>query len=247
MKFGNETEYVLGIDSGGTKFLVRAADMQGRSLGSYEGAPASINRMPADVMKSRAEENIRTLLEKSGLDPGKCRALVCASTGVDSPSGREATAGVYRGIGGISCPVLCMNDAEAALYASSGETGVIVISGTGSVSFGRDKNGKEWRCGGWPLCIFGDEGSGTWMNLKALEYMSHVSDGRAEKTSLYHLLAEELSSLFPRNGEPASDPKTAVRAAGRTKERKKIRKNSSLSAGGSSQKARVFSTWGRLS
>lgn len=186
-------EYVLGIDSGGTKFLVRAADRNGHPLGSFEGAPASINRMSREVMKERVSENIRTLLSKCSLQLKDCRIIVCASTGVDSPLSKEQTCSVYREMEGVNCPVVCINDAEAALYASSGETGVIVISGTGSIAFGRDRNGTEWRCGGWPLCIFGDEGSGTWLNRKALEYMSHVIDGRIEKTPLYSLLDEELN------------------------------------------------------
>ena len=35
-------DYVLGIDSGGTKFLVKAVGMDGRELAEYEGHPAGL-------------------------------------------------------------------------------------------------------------------------------------------------------------------------------------------------------------
>lgn len=193
-------KYVLGIDSGGTKFLIKAMDTKGRIIGSFTGKPACLARIGKQKMAERIEENISGLLNGTSLRRKDCRAIVCGTTGVDSRESRLEHEMFYQNIQGISCPVCCVNDAEAALYAAADGYGVIVISGTGSVAFGRDRFGKTWRCGGWPLCIFGDEGSGTWMNQKALEYLSRVIDGRVQESVkgtargsvLYHMLIKEL-------------------------------------------------------
>ena len=177
-------DYVLGIDSGGTKFLVKAVGMDGRELAEYEGHPAGLYRFSRNEAVRTIQDNLEMCIGQAGLTKADCRAIVCGTTGIDSEEDRQEVEEIYRLLPGFSCPALCVNDAEVALYAVTG--------GTGVVAFGRNSSGRTGRCGGWPPCIFGDEGSGAWLNLKALEYMSHVLDGRKERTLLYDLLNQEL-------------------------------------------------------
>lgn len=185
-------DYVLGIDSGGTKFLVKAVSLEGIELAEYEGHPAGLYRFSRNEAGKTIQENLDRCLGQAELKWEECRAIICGTTGIDSEEDRTEVEEVYRMLPGVSCPVLCVNDAEVALYAVTGGVGVVVISGTGSIAFGRNSEGRTDRSGGWPPCIFGDESSGVWLNLKALEYMSHVLDGRKEKTILYDLLNQEL-------------------------------------------------------
>jgi len=61
--------------------------------------------------------------------------------------------------------------------------GVLLISGTGSVAFGRGPTGATSRCGGWgPVC--GDEGSGAWIGRRALSVVTAAADGREPETAL---------------------------------------------------------------
>jgi glucosamine kinase len=61
--------------------------------------------------------------------------------------------------------------------------GVLLISGTGSVAFGRGPTGATARCGGWgPVC--GDEGSGAWIGRRALSVVTAAADGREPDTAL---------------------------------------------------------------
>lgn len=187
-----KVKYVLGIDSGGTKFLLKAMDMEGHVISSFTGKPACIARIGKQKTRERIEENISSFLNNTTLRRKDCQAIVCGTTGADSEESRREYEMFYRNIQEMSCPVLCINDAEVALYAATKGYGIIVIAGTGSIAFGRNHAGKTWRCGGWPLCIFGDEGSGTWMNRKALEYLSYVIDGRVQTSVLYSMLIKEL-------------------------------------------------------
>jgi N-acetylglucosamine kinase-like BadF-type ATPase len=65
---------------------------------------------------------------------------------------------------------------EAALQ---GHPGVVVISGTGSIAYGRDARGETARAGGWGFAI-SDEGSGQWIGRTAVAEVMHAFDsGRA--------------------------------------------------------------------
>lgn len=192
-------EYVLGIDSGGTKFLVKAIGMDGTELAEYEGNPAGLYRFSKQDAVRIIQNNLEICISQAALSKADCQAIVCGTTGIDSDEDRREVEGVYHSLPGYHCPVLCINDAEAALYAATGGIGVVLIAGTGSIAFGRNRQGEIHRCGGWPPCIYGDEGSGVWLNEKALEYMSHVLDGRKKRTLLYDLLNQELVIQGPKD------------------------------------------------
>lgn len=72
--------------------------------------------------------------------------------------------------------IVVTTDAEAALEgAFSGKPGFILISGTGSILFGKDEKGNVLRCGGYGR-ILGDAGSGFSIGRKAFIYLSEVVD-----------------------------------------------------------------------
>ena len=55
-----------------------------------------------------------------------------------------------------------------ALEAAFGSgPGVIVIAGTGSIAYGRNREGQTARAGGWGFAI-SDEGSGHWIGRTAV-------------------------------------------------------------------------------
>ena len=87
---------------------------------------------------------------------------------------------------------MCVNDAQVAQFAVTGGVGAVVIAGTGSIAFGCNEKGQTARCGGWPPCIFGDEGSGSWISMRALNHLSLLMDGRARPSILSRMLNEVL-------------------------------------------------------
>lgn len=118
--------------------------------------------------------------------------LVCGTTGIDSKEDYRRLMELYTGIGGSSCPVILMNDAELAHYTVTGGEGVLLISGTGSIVTGTNKNGKTARAGGWPLAILGDEGSGTWVTKMALRHVGRWLDEAVEKTVMTERICDLL-------------------------------------------------------
>src|SRR5438128_1339137 len=61
--------------------------------------------------------------------------------------------------------------------------GIVIVSGTGSIAYGRNANGEAARAGGWGHMI-GDEGSGYWIGREALTAVMRAADGRGPATGL---------------------------------------------------------------
>lgn len=79
---------------------------------------------------------------------------------------------------------LLTSDAAIALRAAIGDSpGVIVISGTGSIAYGRDDRGRVLRSGGWGV-PFDDAGSGYDLGRKAIVAALRDCDGRGPYTQL---------------------------------------------------------------
>lgn len=186
-------EIVLGIDSGGTNYRVMAADKTGKVLGLYTGSPASHHYLNMEKMTSRIEEAINQCLAQfQGKRQDIC-ALVCGTTGIDSSQDLEIVEKCYHNLQDIHCPIKVMNDAELAHYTVTQGKGVLLISGTGSIVCGRNKQGTCARAGGWPLSIFGDEGSGVWVSKMALRHLGRRLDGAVPESLLSMYIQKELN------------------------------------------------------
>ena len=85
----------------------------------------------------------------------------------------------------------CANDMVCGWAGSLGaQDGINVISGTGSMTYG-ERGGVGVRVGGWGE-LFGDEGSGHWLGLRALQAFSRMSDGRTPPGPLLDVLRAHL-------------------------------------------------------
>jgi N-acetylglucosamine kinase-like BadF-type ATPase len=88
------------------------------------------------------------------------------------------------------------NDAELALGALPDSVGLAVVSGTGSIAFGRNAAGQRVRAGGWGQ-IIGDEGSGYDLARRMFDAFAAEADGRGPSTSLTGRLNAELGLNEP--------------------------------------------------
>lgn len=184
-------KYVIGIDSGGTHYRVQACGLDGQSFGKYTGITANHYALREKDAAKRVQHHIAACLAEFGGKPGDCLYIVCGTTGLDSEEDDALLARIYT-LPGFSCPVMRMNDAELAHYTVTGGKGVVVISGTGSIAFGRSRPGKIARVGGWPLAIMGEEGSGSWVSRQALRHLARYFDDIVPNTPLVEMVRQEL-------------------------------------------------------
>ena len=76
--------------------------------------------------------------------------------------------------------------------ATAGEPGLMVIGGSGSISYGLNADGKEGIAGGLGY-LMGDEGSAWWIGINALQAAARAADGRGPQTRLLPYALEHFS------------------------------------------------------
>ena len=171
---------VLGIDVGGTKTVCLLGDEKGRIVSTASGAGANLQA----VGETGLEKVLHTVMEEAVAKEGINPSVICLGiAGVDRPDDAAVVHSIMRRIG-YQARILVVNDALIALQAGIGDAaGVVIVAGTGSIAYGRDRNGYAARAGGWGY-VLGDEGSGYWIGRLALRAVVHQADGRGEPTSL---------------------------------------------------------------
>ncbi|MDD3335681.1 MAG: BadF/BadG/BcrA/BcrD ATPase family protein [Eubacteriales bacterium] len=192
-------EFVIGIDSGGTNYRVRAEALDGTQLGLYIGGCASHYAYPETTVKERINESIDECLRQFGGKREDCRYLVVGTTGLDSDEDGLLLNSLYHSLEGFHCTMTVINDVELAFYTVIGEAGALVISGTGSIAFGMNRQKEKKRVGGWALSLMGEEGSGRWVTRRALHYLADCYDGVAPETALCGMLKQRLNIQTRKN------------------------------------------------
>ncbi len=185
--------HVLGIDAGGTKTVCHLADEKGSVLSESRGTGANLQA----VGELEVEKVLHAVMEEAIGDRGIVPAVICLGiAGVDRPDDAVTVRNIMRRIG-YKARVLVVNDALVALEAGApGLPGVVIISGTGSISYGRNARGEAARSGGWGY-VLGDEGSGYWIGRAALRAVLRESDKRGPKTALTRMLLEHFGVGHP--------------------------------------------------
>src|SRR6476661_4025997 len=176
--------HVIGIDAGGTKTVCLLADDQGTVVA--EARRGGANLQAAGELE--VEKVLHQVMEEAMGDRAIVPVAICLGiAGVDRPDDYAVVGAILRRIG-YKARVIIVNDALVALEAGApGQPGVVVISGTGSISYGRNAKGEAARSGGWGY-VLGDEGSGYWIGRAALRAVLRQSDRRGPRTALTPLL-----------------------------------------------------------
>lgn len=184
-------KYFLGIDGGGTHTTAWLADGHLTPLARVQAGPS--NPVKVGIANSQRElaSAFRKALREAGLRPLKLDAVCAGLAGGDgAPVQRSMLRWMRKAIPARAH--LVTTDAAVTLAAALGESqGIIVIAGTGSIAFGRDRQGGILRVGGWGN-QFDDEGSGFDMGRKAIAAALRSHDGRGKPTSLALAICREL-------------------------------------------------------
>jgi N-acetylglucosamine kinase-like BadF-type ATPase len=177
---------VLGLDAGGTKTVCYLADEQCTVLAESRGPGANLTAAGARGVETTLGQIIGQVLRHQ---PGEVTSICLGMAGVDRPSEAALIRSLLQRIVVVS-HVAIVNDALVALEAGApGAPGIVIISGTGSIAYGRDDQGRAARSGGWGH-VLADEGSGYWLGRQALRAAMRQADGRGPATSLTGRLLE---------------------------------------------------------
>ncbi|MFP5245330.1 MAG: BadF/BadG/BcrA/BcrD ATPase family protein [Thermoanaerobaculia bacterium] len=193
--------YFIGVDGGATKTAALVIDENGKQLGRGLAGGSNHLRVGLEAATRNVERAVNIALVEAGIAIRDVEYAYCGIAGADHPVHRERVIDALR----IFFPrgnFIVDTDARVALTGAVGfKQGIVIISGTGSVSFGRNDAGEEARSGGWGPTL-GDEGSGYWIAREGLSAIVRAFDGRGFATSMTDLLCDEYGMC-----EPAELPK----------------------------------------
>ena len=136
---------LLGVDGGGSKTTALLATAEGELVGRGSGPACNYQSVGAEAAWSALDEAVRAAWEDSGQEPvviaAACLGLAGAARAVDRALFEGWIAERLPGAWG-----LVVNDAELVLAAGTPEGwGVALISGTGSIAYGRAPDGRSAR------------------------------------------------------------------------------------------------------
>lgn len=184
-------DYVIGIDGGGTKTLGAIANAEGEILSQFEVGSTNPHSNSLDVVRENLGKLTAKLVADANCTAEDVKAICLGMAGVDRPEDKPMITDLVHEFL-PNAEVLPVNDGVIALTGGALRPfGIIVISGTGSISFGINEKGERVRAGGWGH-ILGDEGSGYTIALRALRAIMRAHDGRIEPTSLQKSILEHL-------------------------------------------------------
>jgi len=193
--------YYIGIDGGGTKTKCILTDEKLNIKFETQSGPSHFLTIGTDIVSETIVNLIKTCLENQNISTTELNSIILGTTGAGRVSDAEKLEIAVNGLAqksNLDLPTFkVVSDARIALEgAFSGKPGSILIAGTGSIMFGKDKAGEIHRVGGFGRLI-GDEGSGLTIGRKGLNVLAKYFDGRIKET----LLTEKITNKFNINNQ----------------------------------------------
>lgn len=139
----HEKAIVIGIDGGGTKTRALAVKLDGTIAGTAESGCCNPNK--DQHASEHVQQAIREALHAAQAAPEDVAAICAGLAGLEAEEDLR-WAEQFTSLAGISCLKQLVNDAYVAhAGAFCGEPGIMAISGTGSVVFGINEQGRMLR------------------------------------------------------------------------------------------------------
>jgi glucosamine kinase len=185
-------DYLLGVDGGGTGTRVRLARADGTELAQGASGPSGlslgIERAWASVQQAAAQAFAAAGIEQPPLEQ---TAIGLGLAGVHNKQWAAEFVAANPGYAAI----LLETDAFTTLMgAHGGAAGAIVAIGTGSVGEVMFADGSRREVGGWGFPA-GDEASGGWIGLRAINHIEQVLDGRSQRSAFADSVIEACGAI----------------------------------------------------
>lgn len=211
--------YVLAIDGGGTKTTGVLADETGEIIAQATVGASNPNIVkPSDLLKTFSE--LKDKLKQENEEAFKrTDRLFAGISGTGHPSAKQTVYEVIEDVMPSTVSITIDNDAIIALYSGTlGKPGIVQISGTGSITYGVNGEGKRDRVGGWGHFV-GEKGSGYGLGSDALQAAFSAHDKIGPGT----ILEDVLQDFFKKSSLPdiipliyqAENPKETIASLGR--------------------------------
>ncbi|WP_042142504.1 N-acetylglucosamine kinase [Paucisalibacillus sp. EB02] len=182
--------YVIGIDGGGTKTQVVLADKAGNVLTNKRYESTNPNAVPRETLNGIFKQIFQDIEREV---PDSLKQVTSVFAGIAGAGTKKSALHIAEIMTPYFLPetkIKVVPDSVNALYSGTfGKPGIVQISGTGSITFGVNRNQEQGRVGGWGY-LLGDEGSGFDVGKKGIQSALQFVDGRGPNTVLLDMLFE---------------------------------------------------------
>jgi N-acetylmuramic acid 6-phosphate etherase len=178
--------FTLGIEGGGTRTIALLADARGREIQRGEFGPGNVRLLDDRELTRLFKRIAKKFSQPDAIGLG----LAGVRNETDRVRVRAEVAKVWN-----KTPCHVTHDLEVAVVAAAGGRGarppagatILVLSGTGSCSFGKSADGRTAKMGGWGH-VLGDKGSGFEIGLRSLKAVVFYFDRDCTWSRLGELL-----------------------------------------------------------
>jgi N-acetylglucosamine kinase-like BadF-type ATPase len=194
-------QYVVGVDGGGTKTDAVLMDISGNLIGMATGGSSNYQAVGGAKLKQEILGCLAMLCHSTNVTASRIGHVFLGLAGAGREKDQREIADLFNDTD-YAGKVTVNSDAMVALAGAFGTgPGIIIISGTGSICFGKNREGKVLRSGGWGY-LLGDEGGGYFIGREGLIAALKDFDGRGEKTKLrprleQHFQLQSIDQIIP--------------------------------------------------
>jgi N-acetylmuramic acid 6-phosphate etherase len=201
----------LGLDGGGSHtvaLLVSAARDQASSprpgwllLGRGEAGPSNLHAVGTAQAWAALDDAVARAFAAAGRKRTRVSVACLGLAGAGRPEDQQLIR-TWAERAYLAEQVEVTTDAALLIAAGTPDNwGLALVSGTGSIAYGRSPNCREERAGGWGS-LLGDEGSGYAIAIAGLRTVMRAADGRTPPNLLTdnllsHLGLREAQQLVP--------------------------------------------------
>ena len=181
------SEYVLGVDGGGTWTRSVIMRTDGIIMGTGRAGPSNPITLGVEKSLNNILESVEKARNVSSIEVFQSSVLGLAGAS-RSRLGDEMLSRFPAFFG----EARIVSDACSALAGATGcKAGVVVIAGTGSIAYGVNENNEEAKAGGWGWRL-GDEGSGYTIGNTAVIAALRAHDQSGPDTILREMIMAHL-------------------------------------------------------
>ncbi|MBR6525066.1 MAG: hypothetical protein IKT57_03765 [Clostridia bacterium] len=210
----NQTQYFIGVDGGGTRTTCVLARNDGTVLKRSIGEGINFNNIGMEEARKRLHKAVTKLLEGTDVSFD----CICIGMSALDYAADEETTRLFAGDLFDPDKMDMQSDAYTALMGYTlGQSGMIIICGTGSMLLMVDGKGNQQVTGGWGH-ILGDPGSSHALAMDGLRAAINHWEGVSQAPRLAEKAMEHFKLSYPRQliervFDPACSPATIAQFA----------------------------------
>jgi len=165
--------FYVGVDAGGTKTQCAVGD-EHSILGRSTATSCKVQRVGEAEARAVLHAALQDACDAARVSPDQILRTCIGMAGASDPKIAALVAAMANEV--VAGPVMTVGDHVVAFEAAfRGTPGVIAMSGTGSIIYGRNERGETVRAGGWGPVI-SDEGSAEWIGRRAIAALVRALD-----------------------------------------------------------------------